>query len=119
MKLLQQFDFDIEYVKCKENVVVDSLSKRPMANAILCIRNSLIDEIKAHYVNDDIFKFLVESLSKDFIIVEEIKTFKFYKLKDGMLHFSAKIYIPKFEEYKFNILLIFIQVFKSLDLYGL
>jgi len=32
MELLQEFDYDIDYVKDKENVV--GLSKRPMANAI-------------------------------------------------------------------------------------
>ena len=53
MELLQKFDFD---VKSKENVVVDALSKRPLANTISSIRNSMIDEIKLYYINDDFFK---------------------------------------------------------------
>ena len=49
MELLQEFDFDMEYVKGKENVVAHALSKRPLANAISYIRNPLIDEIKIYY----------------------------------------------------------------------
>jgi hypothetical protein len=54
MELLQEFDFDIKYIKAKEYVVVDALSKQPLAKEISCIRNSLIDEVKVHYVNDDV-----------------------------------------------------------------
>ena len=50
MELLQEFDFDMEYVKGMKSVATDVLSRRPLANAISCIRNSLIDEIKMYYV---------------------------------------------------------------------
>ena len=42
MELLQKFDFDIEYVKRKENVIADVLCKRLVANAISCIRVSVL-----------------------------------------------------------------------------
>jgi hypothetical protein len=77
MELLQEYDFDIEYVKGKENVVADALSRRPLANAISCIRNSLIDEIKIHYVDDEFFKLSFESLSKEARTGNEIEKFKF------------------------------------------
>ena len=57
MELLQEFGFDLEYVKGKENVVADALTRRPLTNAISYMGNSLIDEIKMHYANDDFFKF--------------------------------------------------------------
>ena len=46
----------MEYVKGKENMVVNALSKRPLANAISYMRNSLIDETKMYYTNDDFSK---------------------------------------------------------------
>ena len=65
MELLQEFDFEAEYVKGKENVVADALFRRPMVNAISCIKNSLIDEIKMHYVDDEVFSLPCESLIKE------------------------------------------------------
>jgi hypothetical protein len=69
-------------------MVADSFSRRPLANTISYIRNSLIDEIKAHYVdeikahyiNDDVLKVLYEGLLKEARIIEEIEKFKSYEL---------------------------------------
>ena len=38
MELLQKYNFDIEYVKGKKEVLADALSRRPLANAISCIK---------------------------------------------------------------------------------
>jgi len=54
VELMQQYDFDIEYIKGKENVVANALSRRPMSNAISYIKSCLIDEIKMHYISDEL-----------------------------------------------------------------
>ena len=46
MELFQEFDFDIKYVKVKDNVVVDALSMRRLASAISCIEMFLNIRLK-------------------------------------------------------------------------
>ena len=104
MELLQEFDFDLEYVKGKENVVADALSRRLLANAISCIGNSLIDEIKMHYANDDFFKFPFESLFKETRSVDEIENFKSFDLKDEILYYNGRVCVPKSGEHRLNIM---------------
>ena len=103
MELLQEYDFEIEYVKGKENVVADALSRRPVVNAISCIKNTLIDEIKIHYAGDKVFSLPCESLIKDSRTQGEIEQFKSYELKDGVLYYNNRVCIPNFGEYRLNI----------------
>jgi hypothetical protein len=49
VELLQEFSFDILYVKGKENVIADVLSRRKQANAISIIRGGIVEEIKRKY----------------------------------------------------------------------
>ena len=57
IKLLQEFVFYIEYVKGKESWVADVLYRRPLANAISCVRNHFMDEIKRYYATYVFFNF--------------------------------------------------------------
>lgn len=93
MELLQEFDFEIEYVKERKIVVADALSRRLMANAISYIKNSLIDEIKMRYVDDEIFSLPYESLIKESKTRKEIEQFKFCELKDGILYYNNRVCI--------------------------
>ena len=104
MEFLQEFDFDIEFIKGKENMVADALSRRPLANAISCIRNPLIDEIKGRYTTDDFFKFSFESLSKEARTADEIEKFKYFELKDEILYYNGRVCVPKFGEYRLNVI---------------
>ena len=98
MKLSQEFDFDIEYVKGKENVVANVLLKRSLANAISCITNSLIDVIKMNNYNDDFLKIPFKSLSKEARTMNEIDDFKFFELKDEVLYHNGRVCIPRIGE---------------------
>ena len=94
----------MKYVKGKENMVVDAIFRRPLANAISRIRDSLMDEIKMHYTIDDFCKFLFESLSKEARTVDEIDKFKSFELNDGVLYYKCRVCVPKFGEYRLDIM---------------
>jgi len=55
MELMEELDFELQYIKRKESIVASALSRQMLANAITHIRNSLIDEIKIHYIEDEAF----------------------------------------------------------------
>jgi hypothetical protein len=51
-ELFQEFSFDIQCVKGKENVVVHVLFKRKWTNAISIINNGFINKLKGKYVTN-------------------------------------------------------------------
>jgi hypothetical protein len=64
----------------------------------------LIDEIKDHYVNDDVLRVPYESLGKETRTSEEIEKFKSYELKDRVLYYNSRVCIRNFGEYRLNIM---------------
>lgn len=80
MDLLQEFDFGLYYIKGKENGVANALSTPHTAHAILCIESSLIDEIKIHYMNNNVFELLFKNIYRGSMFIEEIEQFKSYGL---------------------------------------
>lgn len=52
---MQHFFFDIQYVKGKDNVIVNALSKRKWPNAMLMVKCELIDDVKKKYVKYPLF----------------------------------------------------------------
>ena len=75
-----------------------------LANAILCIIYSLINEIKIYFTNDDFLKDPFESLIQEARTIDEIDRFKSFALKDGVLYYNARVYFFKFGEYRLNIM---------------
>ena len=55
MKLMQEFNFEIQYMKDKENVVIHSLSRRPFPNAVFLVKDTIVDKIKRFYKDDMLF----------------------------------------------------------------
>ena len=63
---MQVFNFEIQYVKGKENSLVDSLSRRPFINAMSLVKDTLFDNIKGFYRDDALISIFFESLSREF-----------------------------------------------------
>jgi hypothetical protein len=67
----------MQYVKAKDNVVVDAPSHCPLANAIYMVRNTMMREINKYYTQDHGSKKLMRTLKKNI---------KPLKLKNNIKH---------------------------------
>ena len=63
-----------------------------------------MDEIKRHYATDDFLKFLFESLSKEARTAEKIRKYKSFRMKDDILYYNGRVYVPKFGKHKLHIM---------------
>ena len=80
------------------------MSRIPLANAISCIRNSLVDEIKMHYIDDEFFNITFGKLSKEAQTANKIEKFKSLELKDEILYYNGRVCVPNFGEQRLNII---------------
>lgn len=91
---LQAYDFDIEYVKGKNNVVADALSRRPHLNAITAISTDWKTSILTEYANDAFSSDLIEGKIQDEI----------YQVKDDLIIYKDRIFITPGSKVKKEIL---------------
>lgn len=61
---MQEFNFEIQYVKDKENVVVDYLSRRQFLNAMYIVKDTIFDQIKGCYKDDVFFSIFLELVER-------------------------------------------------------
>ena len=57
--MMQEFNFEIQYVKGKKNVLADSLSCRPFSKAVSLMKDTMLDNIKGFYKDDAFFSILL------------------------------------------------------------
>jgi hypothetical protein len=94
VRKLHEYEFDIEYVKGKKNVVVDALSKRP---AIFSVPNILINWksiLLAEYSKNTFSCEIMEGIAQD----------DRYKVVYGIIYYKNMIYLVPESTLKGNIL---------------
>ena len=73
MELMQVFNFEIQYVKGKENSLVDSLSRRPFINAMSLVKDTLFDNIKGFYRDDVLISIFLRVCQENFDFKRKLK----------------------------------------------
>ena len=113
MKLMQEFNLQIQYVKDKDNTLADSLSHRPFLIVVFLVKWTMIDTIKGFYGDDVFSSTLFESLSKDFKTQKEIYKFSTYVLDADILHYKSRICIQELKDHKKIIMIVIIFYLRS------
>ena len=95
MRKIKAYDFDIEYVKGKINVVVDALSRRPTTLSLRGMDAYWKAQLLVEYSKDD---FACEILDG---VVSDAR----FKLMDEVIYYRDKIFLAKNSKLKERILL--------------
>eukprot|EP00253_Pinus_taeda_P024492 PITA_24492 len=101
-EFLSEYDFGISYIKGKENVVADALSKRPRIFSLIPIKVDLRQRVLDQLIKDSWYLKVRASLEGN--RVKESK-FEGYELEnDGILRFHGRMYIPDDKDLRDTIL---------------
>ena len=80
---MQGFDFDIEYIKGKNNVVADALSRRPTICSLSQISTNWRAHLLVDYSKNTFACQLLDGEGQD----------DRYKVVDDIIHYKGKIYL--------------------------
>lgn len=95
MRKIQVYDFDIEYVKGKSNIIDDALSRRPTALSLRGMDVDWKDQLLVEYSKDDFACEILEAEVSD----------ERFKVMDEVICYKDWIYLAKNSELKEKILL--------------
>ena len=92
LAMISKFEFETRYIKGKENVVADALSRRPRIFSLIPIKVDLRQRVLDRLIKDNWY--LKVRASLEGIKAKESK-FEGYELEgDGILRFHGWMYIP-------------------------
>jgi hypothetical protein len=114
---MQKFNFAIQYIKNKENVVAIFFSPRPFINAMSLLKESIFDTIEEFYKENVYFSIPFESLTKKSRIQLKVDKFFAYIFDVDILYHKSRSCVYEVGVHKKNIIHdchnIFIQVIEG------
>ena len=92
-EFISEYVFEISYIKGKENVVVDALSRRPRTFSLVDLKVNLMERVLETLFEDSWYLKVISALQSGKQIEPK---FEGYVLElDGLLRLQGRMYIPK------------------------
>jgi hypothetical protein len=90
---MSEYDFCISYIKGKENVVVDALSRRPRVFSLVALKVNLRERVLMQLLRDSWYLKVTSNLHSG---RQLDKKYEGYRLEvDGILRYRGRMYIPE------------------------
>jgi len=105
MKVLTNFDYEIQYRPGKENIVANAISRPPIEEVIktlTLVTNSIMEQVIAACTDDKEAQALREILSNEDTSKESC--YHQYQLKDNAIYYKDRLYIPNNQDLQRTIL---------------
>jgi hypothetical protein len=92
-EFMSEYDFGISYIKGRENVVADALSRRPCIFSLVTLKVSLREQVMAQLLGDSWYLKVTSNLQNGRQIDPK---YEGYDLEtDGLLRYQGRMYIPE------------------------
>jgi hypothetical protein len=90
---MSEYDFGISYIKGKENVVTDALSRRPRVFSLVPLKVNLREHVLGQLLGDSWYLKVTSTLQRGRQL--DPKYEGYFLEADGLLRYQARMYIPK------------------------
>jgi hypothetical protein len=92
-EFMSEYDFGISYIKGKENVVMDALSRRPRVFSLVPLKVNLRERVLTQLHGDSWYLKVTSNLQSGRQLDPK---YEGYSLEaDGLLRYRGRMYIPK------------------------
>jgi hypothetical protein len=85
-ELLNEYDFEITYIKGTMNIVADALSQTPHIFSVIPLKTNLRETILALQLDDDWYKEVKDNTRRDTMMVPRYEGYSFEN--DGLLRYN-------------------------------
>jgi hypothetical protein len=90
---MSEYDFGISYIKGKENVVTDALSRRPRIFSLVPLKVNLREHVLGKHLGDSWYLKVTSTLHSGRQLDQK---YEGYILEaDGLLRYQGRMYIPE------------------------